>query len=561
MTDKIEQTAVPEVNIESPSAPVSLTSIKLGEWNYYFIAKFLLFWRGLIGLHPLENLAFAAFLLAPITSVLGRRIRALIAVPLAIALLYYDSWLPPISRTLSQAGLLSSFSFTYLMELLGRFISWPVVSMLAVAWAIYRVMALQLRIGVMVFMVLLWLALRQFPAGHPTLPVVVAAQIQGNADAKSMVPVDGRLQSFYAKESQRMVRLVKPNENAAPFDVLFIHICSLSWDDLKATGLEQHPLWKSFDFILRNFNSAASYSGPAAIRINRALCGQTPHQSLYAPAQEGCYLMNGFEKAGFTTNLLLNHDGHFDDFLGLVQSQNFHVSPMPIGGLPIPIHAFDNSPIYDDLFVLNRWLGNRQKNNTPRVAAYYNTVTLHDGNHLDAMPNLRSHETYKLRLKKLLDDMDSFLQQISHSGRRTIVVIIPEHGAALQGEKMQISGLREIPSPAITLVPVGIRVIGPDAHRRGDVAQISESTSYLAVSDIISKMLKTTPFGAAGFSAADYSSELPQTEFFAENEGEVIQRHDGKYFLNQNNQGWSEYVVTPSQALPSLEGRSLNVNH
>ena len=82
----------------------------MGAWSFYFIAKFLLYWRELIGFHPLLNLAFAAFVLAPIKTRLGRNIRTAIAIPAAIALLYHDSWLPPIDRLYSQSTQLASFS-------------------------------------------------------------------------------------------------------------------------------------------------------------------------------------------------------------------------------------------------------------------------------------------------------------------------------------------------------------------------------------------------------------------------------------------------------------------
>jgi cellulose synthase operon protein YhjU len=535
-------------NTATPDAPTSMHALshrpRLGLWNFYFIAKLVLFWRELIGFHPLENLAFAAFLLTPISSRRARLWRRLIAIPIGIALLYYDSWLPPISRAFSQASLLSNFSLSYLMELLGRFISWPVIAMLVIAWALYRVTAQHIRLGVPVVAALLWLAFSHSSTGPSS--GATTAEAAPSSQAQNTASLDNVLSAFHAQESRRVVHLTQPEEGSAPFDVLFIHICSLSWDDLQSTGLEQHPLWQSFDFVLRNFNSAASYSGPAAVRVNRALCGQPSHAGLYSPAQESCYLMNNLKQAGFATNLVLNHDGHFDDFLALVQEQNMRIPPLPVKGLPVPIHAFDDSPIYDDLAVLNRWMESRQKNDAPRVAAYYNTVTLHDGNHIVAAPNLSSQETYKQRLSKFLDEMNSFIQQIEHSNRRTVVVVIPEHGAAFHGDKMQISGLREIPSPAITLVPVGIKVFGGGAHRQGDAAQISEPTSYLAISHIIAKMLEVSPYGTTGFSVADYTAELPQTEFVAENEANILLRHNGKYYLNQNKEGWKEYAASPA---------------
>lgn len=522
--------------------------IRLGAWNFYFIAKLVLFWRELIGFHALENLAFAAFLLAPLSSRMARRIRTLIALPLGVALLYHDSWLPPISRALSQASLLSTFSFDYLLELLGRFVSWPVIAALVIAWTVYRLVERQIRVGVLVVSALLWMEVSQFSASSPQVQMATATAetMPGSKPQADTASLDSYLQSFYAKEAQRVESLPKQDGSSVPFDVVFIHICSLSWDDLQATGLAQHPLWNSFDVVLRNFNSAASYSGPAAIRVNRALCGQSTHKGLYSQANESCYLMDNLKQAGFTTNLLLNHDGHFDDFLETVQKQNLHVPPMPLNGLQVANHAFDDSPIYDDLSVLDHWMDLRQKNSAPRVAAYYNTVTLHDGNHLVSAPNLNSRDTYKLRLGRFLDELDDFMKQLEQRGRRTIVVVIPEHGAAFHGEKGQISGLREIPSPAITLVPVGIKVIGADAHRLGDSVQISAPTSYLAVSHIISRMLEVSPYGTAGYSVADYTADLPKTEFVAENSDNVMVRRDGKYYLKQEGEDWREYEVEPA---------------
>jgi hypothetical protein len=73
--------------------------------------------------------------------------------------------------------------------------------------------------------------------------------------------------------------------------VIFIHVCSLSWDDLEATGLAQHPLLSGFDILLKRFNSVSTYSGPAAIRLLRAPCGQPRHVALWTPAPAQCLLM------------------------------------------------------------------------------------------------------------------------------------------------------------------------------------------------------------------------------------------------------------------------------
>lgn len=519
-------------------------TVTLGAWSFYFLAKLLLFWRELIGFHPLENLAFAAFILLPVKSRRWRRVKTAATLLLAVVLLYYDSWLPAIGRVLSQATLLSGFSLNYLIELIGRFISLPTVAMLVIVWVVYWFVSRWIRVGAIVIAGMAAMAILQNPAPRPIAQSAqTGKQAGGIVTADTKPDMDKVLQAFYIREKSRSVSFPTPPADAVPFDVIFIHVCSLSWDDLRTMGLDTHPLWHRFDFLMTRFNSAASYSGPAAIRILRSTCGQPPHANLYTPASEQCYLMNNLKRSGFEPGLALNHDGHYDDFLQTVQTQGLlNVSPIPLEGIAITQHAFDNSPIYDDFHVLARWLENRQKSSTPRMALFYNTVSLHDGNHLDgANSKLDSMGTYKVRLAKLLDDLEKFMQSIEKSGRRAVVAMIPEHGAAVRGDKMQIAGLREIPSPAITLVPVGIKVIGGNLQREGNTLSIDEPTSYLAVSHIIARLLEAPPFTKNSFAPSDYVAGLPATPFVSQNDAVVIAGYNHRYYLRQDAAGWVDY--------------------
>jgi cellulose synthase operon protein YhjU len=253
--------------------------------------------------------------------------------------------------------------------------------------------------------------------------------------------------------------------------------------------------------------------------------------------------MSSLQKAGYERNLGLNHNGQFGGFLQTVQTQGgLNINPMPIEDLQIDQHAFDGSPVHDDLAVLSHWLDLRSKDKASRVALYYNTISLHDGNHLiDIKVSGDSIQTYKIRLKKLLDELDQFMQEIDSSGRRALVVMVPEHGAAIRSDKMQIAGLREIPSPAITLVPVGIKVVGPDAHRLGETLQIDKPTSFLAVSYIVEKMLEKSPYGSAGFNPDDYVDGLPTTNYVAQNASATTMKINGHYYLKEGDESWTNY--------------------
>lgn len=495
--------------------------LSLGLWVYYFIAKLALFGMKSIDFHALENLAFAAFILFYVSSKLVRRVKNVITAILAVVLLYYDSWLPPIERVFSQASLLSDFSFAYLVELLGRFVSFSVLGVLLASSLLCWMLSRRLRLSVLVVVGMMALGVI-----HGLSHVNGA----GNVDAE----LDKQVKDFFAKEAQRTISFVTPKADAIPFDVIFIHVCSLSWDDVQAVGLEQHPLWQNFDLLLKKFNSAASYSGPAALHLLRAKCGQPPHGEMYIPTADECYLMSGLQNSGFETNVALNHDGRFDDFLGQLKTQGrLNATPLPLDGLTVAQYAFDKSPVYDDMSVLDRWLDERNKSNSARIALYYNSVSMHDGNY---SPNTHSTsnslETYKARLSKFLDDTDAFMKKLEQSGRRAVVVMVPEHGAAVRGDKKQIAGLREMPTPNITLVPVGIKVIGGNVQRDGDALSIDRPTSYLAISYIVERLLEQSPFANNSFMPSDYIDGLPVTPFVAQTDAMTVTEYSNQYYFS-----------------------------
>ncbi|MGQ7156325.1 cellulose biosynthesis protein BcsG, partial [Escherichia coli] len=130
-----------------------------------------------------------------------------------------------------------------------------------------------------------------------TVAATGGAPVVGDMPAQTAPPTTANLNAwlnnFYNAEAKR--KSTFPSSlpaDAQPFELLVINICSLSWSDIEAAGLMSHPLWSHFDIEFKNFNSATSYSGPAAIRLLRASCGQTSHTNLYQPANNDCYLFD-----------------------------------------------------------------------------------------------------------------------------------------------------------------------------------------------------------------------------------------------------------------------------
>ena len=143
---------------DAPAQKVAGSWSGLGAWNLYFLAKFLLAWTGHLNIQILPNLIFAAVLLIPIASPALRRLRTLIAIPVAVALLYQDTWFPPFSRLLAQPGVLN-FSFDYIVELLGRFIDWQVCALLLLLCVAYLFLNQWLRLTTLTLLGFAWLGM------------------------------------------------------------------------------------------------------------------------------------------------------------------------------------------------------------------------------------------------------------------------------------------------------------------------------------------------------------------------------------------------------------------
>ncbi len=333
------------------------------------------------------------------------------------------------------------------------------------------------------------------------------------------------------------------------FDIIVIHICSLSWDDLDVVNARNNPLFSRFDYVFQNFSGSASYSGPAALRVLRAACGQEAHRDLYGPAPAQCHLFADLAQLGFTPQALLNHNGQFDDFKGIVERET-GVKLLPNDGLPVVMREFDNSPLVGDYAVLSRWYQQRLAAGGGPVALYYNTVTLHDGNRIPGN-NMNSLQSYPLRLKMLLDDIDKLIDLVQQSGRKAVLVFVPEHGAALRGDANQIAGMREIPTPRIIHLPVGVTLIGlpkpngvtgaasaPDAPHTA--ISIDTPTSFLALAQLLANLVAQNPFAPQAPPLAQYVQNLPQTRMVGENEATITLTTPTGYVIRTSDNVWME---------------------
>ncbi|WP_232012626.1 cellulose biosynthesis protein BcsG [Vibrio aphrogenes] len=526
----------------------------LGWWNLYFIIKLVLFAQGTIGFHPIENFAFVIYLLLPIRHKLLNSLRHVIAFPIAFYLGHYDSFLPPLERLWSQIGSLLDFQLSYLLELASRFVSLQDLLAIVVLIFAYYFLNRIFRISVFVIAAMLYFSLPSPKATAPMTEVVSAkpdstpTNTATNRQVDESGPVNDAVlnqakQTFFDNEATRVSTFTDNSAQAAPFDLLFLSICSVAWDDIKIAGLEDHPLFKEFDIMFDNFSAATSYSGPALVRLLRASCGQEQHEELFSDApKQQCYLFDNLAKLGYGENLMLNHNGSFDNFTGLLKEEGHLEAPMMSkAGLEPYQAAFDGSNIYRDEDVLNRWLTQREKDPQSKVAALYNTISLHDGNRIIKESGQTGMVSYKHRLKNLLDDLYAFFDTLKQSNRNIVVMLVPEHGAGMRGDRMQISGMREIPAATIVHTPVAMKVFGPNMKRDGDTYHVTAPSSYLAVSTLISRLLEQNIYAKGSFDPKALSNDLPQTKMVAQNSGSTVMEYNNKPYVSLDGQTWQEY--------------------
>ena len=512
----------------------------MGLWSAYFLAKLVLYALGYLNFSPWLNLGLAVLTALPAANPRQRLAKNLIAVPLAVVLLYHDSWLPPLPQAIADLENLSTFSAVYLWELAGRLVSLRVVLGAVALTVLYSLARRKLRLSTFVFLgivaVMLAPAARHWAAvASPARPAGAAALTHEEVDL-APAALDDRLAQFYAREKQVQVRFARPASDDPAFDIVLLHICSLSWDDLRAFKASADALFGHFDVLLTNFSSGASYSGPAAIRLLRGSCGTTPEARLYDPASESCLVVNGLEAAGFEPQWAMNHDGHFGNFFADVRDR---------GGLAVPLAdnsgatpgetAFDGTPVYDDYSVLSRWWAKRQAMKAPRVVLYYNSISLHDGNRVVN----GADSSYGARFASFSAGITRFLELLRSSGRHVVVVLIAEHGAALNGDRRQIPGLREIPTAAIARVPVAIALV--NAPRSAALAQsrVDAPTSYPALNEMLSRFIGHNPYAAPVAGFGDYVETLPQTPFVAENNGATVIEAGAHFMLRSPDGTWS----------------------
>lgn len=522
----------------------------LGVWNVYFIIAFALAAFGYIELNLLGNALLMAWLLLPVGPKWLRILRGTLGVAAAAVLLYSESWLPGVDSILANKGGIAGFSLLYMAEFALDFINVKMVGWGLLVFLGYFLVRRYVRVTF--FTIVYFLGAVTMPWVQSILPErapVVTADAggqtneaaapakTGKADAKA---VGEWYDAFLAYEHDRRARF--PNglsEKDTPFDILLLSICSVSNDDLAVSQLDQHPLFKEFNIRFDSFNAATAYSGPALLRLLNGACGQPSHSELYGERRPECEIMTRLGTLGYSQRLLMDHSGEYDNFLQSMRDKAGVTATLDNAKYPTRYMGFDDEEIADSLAVLRHWQRTQVKSKAGRTATRINFIALHDGNRL---PGRGRAEPFKPRAQEMFDNIRTFLRELERSGRKTMVVIVPEHGAAVRGDKIQVPRLRDIPTMRISRVPVMVKFVGLKGMPNEPI-HVTGNTSYLALTSLIGKTLETDYFSKDGGTVPleQLVHDLPQTNPVSENGTVQTLEYQGREYFRQNGGEWKPY--------------------
>ncbi|MEW6109166.1 MAG: cellulose biosynthesis protein BcsG [Nitrospirota bacterium] len=499
----------------------------MGLWNFYFLAKLYLYFRGYIRFNFILNLLFLGFLVLPVSKNISfyrhlKSAKIFLSFISAFLIMWYDSWIPPLLysiRMLARTGLPSKeYIFSFIVNSVN-------IREIALLFAI---------LAVCIFL------LRRITLTPVVLIIMLIVPLLGLKQSKE--GLDGHLEEFYKSEAGKVVSFRSPDADSRNFDIIMLHICSLAWDDLKAVGMENHQFFRQFDLMLTNFNSVSSYTNPSAIRLLRANCGQSKHEALYQNAPNECYLLESLRMQNYKTYSAIDNDAPEFRFVEDIMMYGFADPPIETEGIPILQYSFDNSPIYDDFALLKKWFDIREKSGASKAVLYLDITSLHGGAHWAEEKDWWKRDRpshYKEFVEKLFENLQNFFELAASSGRNYIIVFVPEHGMALRGSSIQAPDLRDIPLPGITLVPVGIKLIGEGYPAMPNQQKLIEKpTSYLAISYMLSLFLEKPPFGSGRTLTENDLAQIPETGFVSENQEALIMKKDTEYFLLGKDKKW-----------------------
>lgn len=524
--------------------------------SVYFIYRFTLYFLGFTRFSVALGALLFVMCLCSFMNRASRIIYNCLLLIFAVVLLYHDSYLPPLTNlTVDFTDNIIS-DFFYYAEIFIDFINLELVViflfvLIVVFFLFDYIYSITVVAALLCYIGMSQLSSRIVPVSADMVATSVQNAVQSIDIPKqtgdtSSENIENYLKTFLEKEKNRLISM--PQELAqdfAPFNVVIVNICSMAYDDIEASKLLGHEVFKKADYSFENFNSVSSYSTPATLRLLRANCGQMTEAEIYEGRRSECELLTSLEQVGYQSSIYFDHNGAYGDYLKTLRQ---------LAGLNPPLNdpkllhsqytSFDGTPIYSDKELFNAYLYTIKATHATNNVSFMNLLSLHDGNRLTGQ---NRSQPYAPRLKLMLDNLSFFIDELEKSKTNTLLIIVPEHGAAIRGDKMQIAKLREIPTDKITRIPVLVKFFGAngsfDQDTERTVKKISGFYSYQSLSEIIRRSLANNVFSkdSALCTVDDVFVDLPQTAFIGESTNAFYMNFLNSDFYKLKGEEWAPY--------------------
>ncbi|CAH2029854.1 cellulose biosynthesis protein BcsG [Trichlorobacter ammonificans] len=520
-------------------------------WNVYFLIKICLYAIDAINLNVGTNLLlFLAILLPLPRRGWWRSCRTTALAVAAVLVLWHESWLPSPGdtyRLLADHGLPS---VAYMGSFMKGAVSMSVVCSFGVVVVVSYLLRSFKRVSIVAMAAVITVSPLLKGFGDPARPGGVIQVEEAEAAEKDPAKY---LESFYARESERMIVFKQPQAGSVPFDVVVLHLCSLSWDDLEQIGMSpESPFFREFDYLFTNFNSATGYSGPAVMRLLQANGGQRSHGDVHGSATPKEYfLFESLASLGYERYIAMDHDGKYGNYNSALKKNGLNGARLiNHDSLSSAAVFFDGkTPLYSDQAMFRKWLDVRNGSKAERAALYFNSVLMHAGTHWVGEKKWAGRDPrdqYKDVASVVQKDIVRMIDLLKASKRNTVLVLVSEHGRALTGSPFQPPDMRDVPLPKITKVPMAVKLIGPKFNgARVNQTVVSKPTSYFAISWLLARFMERSPFGPTAETPQELAGRIPRTDFVAENDSGKVVEIAGVYHYLGKTKRWVQ--LTPAQ--------------
>ncbi len=506
-----------------------------------YIFKVGLYLTGFIDLSLLLNLlGFTAVCLYFNHKYLNKLYRT-IAVILTFALFYHDSYLPSVEQMIAQRNNLTDFSLGYIVEFIEGFINLKMIFAFILAIIILYFSSRFVRVITVTYVLIMATVVTPDDFFKNIIDNDDSIKVNENFIAtkinKGLVEQRGNftktnlqryLETFYEKESERKIDFpTHLRKNFKPFNIVVLQVNSMSNKDLYVHNAKEHAVLKRFDIYLSDFNSATTDKNEATLRLFDAVCGQKSRDELLKD-NKNCSLFRALERLGYSGQYLFDR-----------KEDNLKVAKFLQEKTVFPLAKIETKEKPNQLLsTLNRidvmyeYIEAQRLEHNNQMFSFLRT-TLAD--------NVRGETEYDLILKNFLLNLDKFVDYLSGLPNDTLFVLIPADGSALQGDRTQLKGVKEIPSHTLTNVTAMVKFI---SHKqRASAINVTSPTSYMGIAHLIKRAIDGNVFYEDNvMSNLALTEDLSQTSPVSENEQAVFLKFKDRFFYKSASEGWTQYT-------------------